>query len=86
MALPTDAVEFRVRPPDGDPTHRRQFRAQADYTAVSQLSVLRSADGTGLLLFDDSALAAGQYGLTFTPSGPNPLDRPVTIGVPWHQP
>jgi len=80
--LPTGQTVLRVRDPDGTIAHVRPFR-DATYTATS-VDVLRSEDGTGLVLYDSNGLDPGAYRLTLSPDGSDsPLDGPVSLDLPW---
>lgn len=87
-SLPPEKVYLRMRTPAGEPQHMRQFRRPNEYASVSEdFAVLRSRDGTGVLLIERNGLEEAQYRVTFAPDDTqeheSQLEDPVYIDIPW---
>jgi len=97
-------IDLRWRDRLGKEAHARRFLPASWYTPVAGTTVLRKADGTDLAVFAPaagglgSALAEGQYRLTFTYRRDNTAieagstilsragdrsDEVVTLDIPW---
>lgn len=84
--FPTDRVHLRVRTPDGEPKHAREFFGESMYDQLKSenISRIQSRDGAGLLLFTDAGLQPGHYRLTVSPDAKkSDLKKPVTLEIPW---
>jgi hypothetical protein len=81
-ALSPRSVDIRVVDSDDEVRHMRQFR-DVEYVNVD-MEVLRSDDGTGLLIVDNDGLSKGAHRLVFSPHGQDSrFDRDVALDLPW---
>lgn len=88
--LPPEGATLRLVGPEGV-EHQRRFRPAADYQAVSDVRVLRSADGTAFWVLVDE-LVPGPYRFSFryrrdqptplTQAGDGSTERAV-VDIPW---
>ncbi|WP_183323977.1 hypothetical protein [Halomonas cerina] len=85
--LPPEQVHLRVRMASGEPQHMRQFRQPSEYLSVNQnFAVLRSRDGTGVMLVPQNGFKEAQYRITFMfddQEDDSQQEEPVHIDIPW---